>query len=254
MFDGVTNRLIPLFAIGAFLAFTLSQAGMVQHWRRHPGPRSRHALAVNALGALCTGITLAVVLVSKFVEGAWISVSAVAVGIVLFHRIHRYYARVSAETRCGPLLAKDLPKTPVVVVPMGSWNQVTQKALRLAVTLSPDVRAVQILGADAETRDLSGDWESLVEAPLREAGIRPPRFDCVPSGYRRLFAPLLDYIVKVRDERADRDVVVVIAEMVERRWYHALLRTHRASVLKALLLLKGGPRVIVVNTPWYLHD
>jgi hypothetical protein len=148
----------------------------------------------------------------------------------------------------------DLPKAPVVVVPIGSWNRVTQKALRLAVTLSPEARAVQVLGADAETRDLSGRWEELVEAPLRGAGIAPPHLDCVPSGYRRLFAPLVAYIVRISDEHADRDVVVVIAEMVERRWYHALLRTHRASVLKALLLLKGGPRVIVINTPWYLHD
>jgi hypothetical protein len=126
--------------------------------------------------------------------------------------------------------------------------------LRFAVKLSPEVHAVQILGANVEAEDLANRWSELVEAPLERAGIRPPRLDCVPSGYRRLFAPLLDYITQVSNQYPERDVAVVVPEMVERRWYHALLQTHRASVLKAMLLLKGGPRIVVINAPWHLLD
>jgi amino acid transporter len=256
VFGGVTNRLIPLFAIGAFLAFTLSQAGMVQHWRRHPGRFSRHSLIINAVGASATGATLIIILVSKFVAGAWISTLAVVGGIVLFRRIHRYYQNVISETRCGALLPQELTKTtpPVVLVPISRWNRITRRGLRFAVTLSPDVRAVQVLGAGVATEDLSSRWKDLVETPFHAAGIAAPRLDTVPSGYRRLFKPLLAYVARVGEEHPDRDIAVVVPEMVQRRWYHALLRTHHASILKALLLLKGGSRVIIINTPWHLHD
>jgi amino acid transporter len=255
-FGGVTNRLIPLFAIGAFLAFTLSQAGMVQHWRRHPARYSRHSIVLNSVGAAATAVTLIIVLVSKFVEGAWVSTLAIIGGIVLFRRIHHYYDIVVTETRCGALHPRELTKTPppVVIVPMARWNQITRKALRFAIKVSPDVRAVQVLGANFETEKLTSRWHELVEAPFAAAGFPAPPLDTVPSGDRRLFAPLLEYVAHVGEEYPDREIAVVVPEMIERRWYHFLLRTHRASVLKALLLLKGGPRVIIVNTPWHLRD
>ncbi len=255
-FGGVTSRLIPLFAIGAFLAFTLSQAGMVQHWRRHPGRFSRHSLVINAVGATATGVTLVVVLVSKLVEGAWISALAIVGGVVLFRRIHRYYDFVIAATSCGPLQTNGLlgAPPPLVIVPIGQWSAVTQRALRFAVKLSPDVRAVEVLGSDMQTENLAGRWKELVEKPLAEIGIRPPPLECVPSGYRRHYAPLLAYIARLSQDHPDRDVAVVVPEMLERRWYHALLHTHRAMLLKTLLLLKRGARVTVINTPWYLND
>jgi amino acid transporter len=255
-FGGVTNRLIPLFAIGAFLAFTLSQAGMVQHWRRHPSRYSRHSMVLNSVGAAATGVTLVIVLVSKFVEGAWVSTLAIIGGLVLFRRIHAYYDVVVREMRCGALNPRELVKTPppVVVLPIARWNQITRRALRFALKVSPDVRAVQVLGANAETETLTSRWHALDEAPFAAAGLPKPQLDTVPSGDRRLFRPLLEYVEHVGEEYPDRDIAVVIPEMVERRWYHALLRTHRASVLRALLLLKGGPRVIIISTPWHLRD
>jgi amino acid transporter len=256
-FGGVTNRLIQLFAIGAFMAFTLSQAGMVQHWRRHAGPHTRHSLVLSAVGAFATGITLLVVLVSKFTEGAWVSVVIIAVAFIAFHRVHRYYVDVGRETEPGgPLPVDDLPNAqpPIVIVPIQRWTSVARKALRLAVKLSPDVRAVQVLGADIGTEDLRGRWSKLVEAPLRRIGIERPHLETVRSPDRRLFASILDYIARVRDEHHDRIIAVIVPEMIERRWYHVLLQTHRASVLKALLDREGGPRVIVISTAWYLKE
>jgi hypothetical protein len=125
--------------------------------------------------------------------------------------------------------------------------------LRFAIQLSPEVHAVQVLGARADCRDLSGSWPVLVEAPLRAAGIEPPRLTVLPSSYRRLYDPLIRYVQSLCARYPDREIAVVVPELVERKWYHALLHTHRATVLTALLILKGGPRVIVMNTPWYLR-
>ncbi len=205
VFDGVTNRLIPLFAIGAFLAFTLSQAGMVQHWRRHSGPHARRSLVINAIGAVATGITLAIVLVSKFVEGAWVSVLIIACAIVLFYRIRGYYGAVAKEVgECGPLVADDLPEAqpPIVIVPLGRWTRVAQRAIRFAVKLSPDVRAVQVLGADVETEDLRSRWRELVEAPLERVGIAPPSLDSVPVAVPQLFRAATD--VRLAHSRRSR--------------------------------------------------
>ena len=163
---------------------------------------------------------------------------------------------MSAQTSCGALSAKELASTPppVVVVPISRWNRIAKRALRFAIRISPDVRAVQVLGADVETENLGPRWDELVERPLRAAALPVPPLDTVPSGYRRLFTPLLAYIARIGDQYPDRDVAVVVPELIERRWYHALLRTHRASVLKTLLLLRGGPKVIIINTPWHLAD
>jgi hypothetical protein len=256
-FGGVTDRLIPLFAIGAFLAFTLSQAGMVRHWKRVGGARWRRSLALNGVGALATGFTLAVVLVSKLAEGAWVSLLLVGGMMLLFSRVHAHYAAVRAETEKGlPLDVAGLNERapPVVIVPIARWSRVANKALRFAVTLSPEVHAVQVLGGDADSADLRPRWDELVAAPLRRIGRPPPRLEVLPSSYRRLFKPLLAYVHRVQADHPGQDIAVVVPELVPRRWYHALLHTHRATVLKALLRVRGGPRVIIIDTPWHLRD
>ena len=257
-FDGVTDRLIPLFAIGAFLAFTLSQLGMVQHWRRTPAEHARRSMVVNAVGATATGLTLVVVLVSKLAQGAWVTVLLVGGLVILFRRVHAYYRAVAEQTEePRPIDAREVlaAQPPIVIVPLAGWNRVAEKALRFALKLSADVRAVQVIGGpDIECENLESRWPALVEEPLRAFGLTAPRLDLVRSKYRRLYRPLLGYVERVRDRHPDREIAVVVPEQVEQRWYHKLLHTHRASVLKALLLLKGGPRVIIINTPWYLHD
>src|SRR5262249_8661441 len=141
-FGGVTDRLIPLFAVGAFLAFTMSQAGMVEHWRRARAKGAVASMCINGLGALATGITLVVVLVAKFAEGAWVTVLLIAAIIWLFLGVRRHYVHVVAETReCGPLDLSGL-EPPLVVVPVKLWDTLAHKALRFALKLSPDVIAV----------------------------------------------------------------------------------------------------------------
>ncbi len=254
VFGGVTDRLIPLFAIGAFLAFTLSQAGMVQHWRRVSGPQARHSLWINALGAASTGATLVVVTVSKFAEGAWIAVLVVPLLVLMFSRIHRHYGSVAKEVADDEPLTLAKAHPPIVVVPVQSWNKLTSRGLRFALELSKDVRALHILTQDTTICELTAVWEDLVGAPARAAGLPVPQLVLRKSTYRQFFVPLIDYVEKIRDENPERDVVVLVPDLVVRRWYHAFLHNNRGIILRNLLRLRGGPRVVVVNTPFYLND
>ncbi|MGA3123329.1 MAG: APC family permease [Polyangiaceae bacterium] len=253
-FGGVTDRLIPLFAIGAFLAFTLSQAGMVQHWRRVGRPAKHHSLWINAVGAVATGITLVVVVVSKFMEGAWLAVIVVPLVVLLFARINRHYRSVAKQVADDEPLVLSKAEPPIVLVPVQSWSKLTSRGLRFALELSPDVRALHILTQDSTISELTAVWEELVAGPARAAGFPPPQLILRKSTYRQFFAPLVDYVLQLRDGHPDRDIVVIVPDLVVHRFYHAFLHNNRGAVLRSLLRLRGGPRVVVVNTPFYLDD
>jgi len=254
VFGGITDRLIPLFAIGAFLAFTLSQAGMVQHWRRIGGRAKHHSLWINAVGAVATGITLVVVTVSKFAEGAWIAVLVVPTLVFMFWRINRHYGVVARQVAEEQPLSLAETHDPIVVVPVQSWSKLTSRGLRFALELSEDVRAVHILTQDTMITELTPMWDELVGAPARAAGLAVPQLVLRKSTYRQFFAPLVRYVEDLRDRHPDRDVIVIVPDLVVRHWYHRFLHNNRGTVLRALLRLRGGPRVVVVNTPFYIED
>jgi len=250
-FDGITDRLIPLFAIGAFLAFTLSQLGMVAHWRRTRGWRAVQAFVVNALGALATATTLVVIAVAKFKQGAWLSLCVIPPFLGLLFAIRRYHERIERQIHAtGPLTLGNL-REPIVVVPLKRLDRVSRQALRFALSLSDEVRVVQILAEELNTENLTPTWTRDVEEPVRAAGRIPPQLIVVPSSYREFFGPFTEYLRVLAAAEADRDVAVVVPELVEKRWYHFLLR-HRTTLLKGLLILNGIPRVVVVTVPWHL--
>lgn len=250
LFGGVTDRLIPLFAIGAFLAFTLSQAGMVLHWKREGGPHARHSMLINGLGALVTAATTGVVLVSKFAEGAWVTVLLIPAIFALMKNVHGHYDRLSAEICThDPLLTSNLCK-PVVVVPVDNWTLISQKALRFALTLSEEVIAVHVKSEEDPNR-LREQWPQVVEEPARQAGLPVPKLEIIESPYRFVVAPLLQFIFKVERQHPDRPIAVVLPNLVERHWYHRFLHNQRAELLNAMLLFGGGQRIVIVNVPWY---
>ncbi len=245
LFGGVTDRLIPLFAIGAFMAFTLSQAGMVGHWRR-TGSGFSGAMVVNAIGALATGFTTIVILVAKFAAGAWVVVLLLPVLLLFMGRIHRHYQMANQEValKDGMELTTENLAPPIVLVPVDRWNAATEKALQFAMTLSPDVQAVHV------TCDADNDrapWSD--KAP---PGTRLPKLVTLPSPFRLIVHPIVDYVLKVEKENPSRTVAVVIASMVERHWYHYFLHNQRGQMLTALLLLGGDERINIINVPWYL--
>jgi hypothetical protein len=252
-FDGITDRLIPLFAVGAFLAFTLSQLGMIVHWRRRREAGARRALVLNAIGAAATAVTLGIIIVSKFTEGAWLTVLVVPVLIWILQRVRRHHEQLGRETDVeGPLDFTPLAP-PVIVIPMKRMDRVARKALRLAMALSTEVRAVQVLAEEMRAEDLSRCWDELVENPARAAGRKPPYLKVVYSPYREFFGPLLATLQELGKEYPDRTIAVMIPELVKRRWWHFVFR-HRATLLKALLLLHGGPRIVLITTPWYFEN
>jgi len=251
IFNGVTDRLIPLFAIGAFLAFTLSQAGMVMHWKREGGPSHVRRMIVNGVGALATGITLVVVLVAKFTEGAWITAILVPALIVMMLAVKRHYVRVANEVRVDRPLRTDNLIEPLVIVPLDRWSRITEKGLRFALKLSDQVQAVHV---DAEEccEEVEAMWQRNVLVPLAEAGHVLPELVVLPSPFRYVLMPLVDHILRVEHDHPDRQIAVLVPELVVRAGWQNLLHNQRAQLLKLLLLLRGNQRIIVINIPWYL--
>ncbi|MGA2992374.1 MAG: APC family permease, partial [Candidatus Korobacteraceae bacterium] len=225
LFGGVTDRLIPLFAVGAFLAFTLSQAGMVAHWRKTKGAAAIHSMLINGLGAVATGITVLVVVAAKFAEGAWVVVLLLPAAILLMTRVNRHYRRVARELEAKELRIPLKLHPPIVIVPMERWNAAAQKALRFAMTLSPEVQVVHVTCDEDDS--LPGQWQSAVEQPARETGAPLPRLVTLRSPYRMVLQPLVDYVLKVEKENHNRTIAVVISVMVERHWYHYFLHNQR---------------------------
>jgi amino acid transporter len=254
VFGGITDRLIPLFAIGAFLAFTLSQAGMVAHWMRSPSRGRLRNLAINAIGAAATGATLIVVLVAKFVEGAWLSALLIPAMLVVFTAVRRHYQGVAREIVTAAPLDVSGIRRPIVIVPISGWTKMAQKGLRFALKLSDDIVAVQVRAGGAGENDLRARWTEYVEEPASRAGMAVPRLVTIDSPFRHVFNPLLDFVLDVKRQHPDRQIAVLIPELVARRWYHHLLHNKRAAMLKALLLVRGDEDIVVINVPWYLAD
>jgi hypothetical protein len=231
----------------------MSQMGMVSHWKRVGGPHAVHSRILNGLGATATGATLVVVAVSKFAEGAWITVLVIPGLVLLFLGVRRYHDRLERELGADFPLEPEATPPPLLVVPIKRLDRLAHKALRLAMSMSPDVEALQVFAADPDVEDLRGRWRDLVERPARAEGVEPPRLILLRSPDREFFGPLLSHVRELARANPERYIGVVVPELVERRWYHTLLHSHRATVLKELLLRRGGPRVIVIAAPWYVR-
>ncbi len=253
IFRGVTDRLIPLYAIGAFLAFTLSQAGMVQHWRTHPGKGSGIKMLINGVGAIATGITTVVVLVTKFTAGAWITALLIPLLIGIMLMVHRHYGRVSREVATDKPLDLTGLMPPRVIVPIDRWSRISEKALRIAMVMSSEVQAVHVqIEEEDKAQTICDEWESMVAAPLRAADKTVPELVTLSSPYRFVLLPMVDYVLEQERKYANRHIAVVVPELVVKHWYENLLHNQRGNLLKLLLLLRGNQRILVINVPWYL--
>jgi hypothetical protein len=253
LFRGVTDRLIPLYAIGAFLAFTLSQAGMVMHWKRHGGPGWHWKMAVNGVGATATGLTTLVVLVAKFATGAWVTALLVPVLILLMSMVKRHYVRVNAQTADDTPLDMTGVHSPFVIVPLDRWSRITEKGMRFALALSHDVQAVHV-DCGEHDQTLDDVWQRNVVAPIQAAGLPVPELVTLQSPYRVIILPLVEHVLKMEREHPDRTVAVLVPELVVRHWWENLLHNQRAQLLKLLLLVKGNQGIVVLNIPWYLQE
>ena len=241
VFGGDTHALIPLYMIGVFLSFTLSQAGMVIHWRRLRTPGWRASAVVNGVGGIVTGIVLVVVAITKAHEGAWIIMLLIPLLVLFFRMTHRHYGAVAAQLRLAGAEEPDTPRHNAVVVPISGMQRAVVRALDYAKTLSPDVRAVYVDVDPVATEQLRQDWDTWGRGvPLV----------VLASPFRSLLEPLLEFIEDVDATHADGYVTVVLPEFVPARWWHHLFHNQRALLIKGALLFK--PNTVVTSVPFHL--
>jgi Amino acid permease len=239
-FGGDTHALIPLYMIGVFVSFTLSQAGMVIHWRSLRTPGWRSSAAINGFGATVTAVVLVIVAVTKSHEGAWIIILMIPVLVTIFEVTRRHYDHVASE-----LTLRGWTPEPVgghaVLVPIGGIQRAVVKALRYARTLSTDVRAIYIEIDPSATDALKQQWpEWGQDVPLV----------VLESPYRSLMEPLLEYIEEVRRADPHGYVTVILPEFVPHRLWQHLLHNQHALLIKGALLFK--PNIVVTSVPFHL--
>ena len=255
LFGGVTDRLIPLYAVGAFLAFTLSQAGMVRHWWKKRGPNWLKSALVNGLGALVTGITVIVVLVAKFTQGAWLTLLFIPVVLILFRTVRMHYHNIAVASSCTePMQAPCADDKPsIVVVPLERWSTLARQSLEFACRLSSEVIGVHVEPGETDHAALlTEDWERYVVAPFRECGRPVPTLKLLSSPYRFVVIPIVQFVLELSKNNPTRQIVVVIPELVEERWYEYFLHNQRARLLEWMLLARGNERIFTVSSPYYL--
>ncbi len=252
LFGGVTDRLIPLYAVGAFMAFTLSQAGMVMHWSKNRGPGWVKSALVNGLGAVVTGTTTAVVLVAKFAQGAWITLLFIPLTIAFFSIVRRHYHSVKMLTSCKiPVDAAGLSQHPIAVIAIDRWSNITRQGIEFAARLSPEVIALHVEPTE-HSELLQDDWEQYVEKPFRAEGKEPPQLHFLPSPYRFVIIPIVQFVLDLSKKNPNRNIVVVIPELVEDKWYEYFLHNQRGRLLEWVLLARGNERIFTVSAPWYV--
>jgi hypothetical protein len=239
-FRGDTQSLLPLYMIGVFVSFTLSQAGMVIHWRRTREPGWKSSALINGFGAMVTGVVLIIVAVTKTLEGAWIVLLLIPLIVGVFRTTRRHYSLVASElTLRGYAPQPRVHNT--VLIPISGVQRAVVEALRYAETLSDDVRAIYVDTDPAGTEHVRKDWETWGGKV---------KLVVLPSPYRSLMEPLLEYIEQAGDERPNDYVTVILPEFVPRKWWQHLLHNQRALLIKGALLFR--PNTVVTSVPFHL--
>jgi amino acid transporter len=241
-FRGDTHALIPLYAVGVFLSFTLSQAGMVKHWLLKRGRHWRKRLMINGLGAVTTGLATLIIAGTKFMHGAWIVIGLIPVIILWFRSVHAHYVAVEQQISLTRGHRPPQPRRNTVIIPISSVNRAVLRALDYARSHSGDVRAVLV--------DVDKEDTALTEIKWAQWGCGV-HLVVLPSPYRSVLRSLLDYIEELLQKDPEGWVTVVIPEILPARWWQNILHNQRALMLKAALLFKE--RVILTDVPFHLE-
>jgi len=240
LFGGDTHALIPLYMIGVFVSFTLSQFGMVIHWRRMREPGWRTSAVINGFGAIVTAIVLVIVATTKAVEGAWIIILLIPALVVLFRATRQHYDHVASQLSLHEFT--QLPKLKnIVLLPLSGVHRAVLQALHYAHTLSDDVRALYVATDPQSLAIVRAEWEQWGEGvPLV----------VLDSPYRSVLEPLINYINDLEAREPEAYVTIVLPEFVPARWWQHLLHNQRALILKGTLLFR--PNTVVTNVPFHL--
>lgn len=239
--DAKINELIPLYAIGVFVGFTLSQVGLVRFWREQRPHLWQLRVSVNAVGAVFTGLAVVVFLATKFLAGAWVVVVAVPLLVFLFARTEVYYKVVARELRLGLTPPMPVKRESIVIVPSSTVNLLTEKAVSVAISLGGTVVALAVAADEEEKERIDADWANW------QCG---PPIEVVIDEHRSLIRTVLRYIESI--EEPDAVVTVLIPEIVPRKRHHEILHNQRGRLLAAVL--RARTDVIVATMPFKLHD
>jgi len=239
--DAQTNRLIPLFTIGVFVGFTISQVGLVRHWRKERPPKWQLRAALNGTGAAMTAIAVVVFLTTKFLEGAWVVVLAIPLLMWLFSQTEAYYASVARELKLGRTPPRPGRRESIVVIPTTTVNLLTERAVSAAMSLGDTVVAVAVAGDEEEARQIRSDWLQWKCGISIEVLIDP---------HRSLIRSVLRYIKSIQEE--DATITVLIPEIIPRKRRHEILHNQRGRLLEAVL--KSRTDVITATLPFHIQD
>ena len=248
-FGGDTHALIPLFAVGVFLAFTLSQIGMVVHWLRNRGKGWRLKATTNGVGALATGVTLIVVGVNKFVEGAWIIVVLIPMLLFGFCKVYNHYQEVDKQLSLGELSGQLTEPFPTrVVVPVAGVNRGMVDAINYARAISKNVTAVYVELEPGTGEHVRRDWERRwPDVPLV----------ILPSPYRSIVAPFLEFLDRIDEQYNDGQLAaVVLPEWIPAKWWQSLLHNQTARLIRSALLYRRrdlGFQRVIIDVPYHLR-
>jgi amino acid transporter len=244
LFRGDTHALIPLYAVGVFTAFTLSQAGMVRHWLKEKGDGWMRGIVINGLGTITTGVVLIVIAVEKFEHGAWIVLIAIPALVYLTQKIHEHYVAVAEQLSVdGCIIDQGDYQHHSVIVPISGVQQAVIGAIKYGKALSDDVTAVYVYIDPVETQKVKEKWNSLC------MGVK---LQILHSPYRSVTEPIIDYIDSIREHYKDGVITVILPEFVPTKWWHHLLHNQTALFLKGILLFKKG--VVSTSVPFHLRN
>jgi amino acid transporter len=242
VFGGETERLIPLYAVGVFTSFTLSQLGMVVRWQRLKGPGWRQGRFINALGAIVTGIVALVVATTKFTHGAWMVIVLIPIMVLGFQAIHKHYNRATQELLAlTPTRSEDISH--VVVVPIGGLNRVALQTLAYARSISDNVTAIHISDDEEAIETMRDAWNESAKTDVPLIIIESP--------YRSLVGPLLTYLDEIQQQAPTATLTVVLPEYIPRHWWEQILHNQTALRIKAALLFRPG--TVVTSVPYHLE-
>jgi amino acid transporter len=245
IFNCETHSLIPLYAVGVFLSFTIGQYGMIKKIWKEKAKRNMATLSIIITGTMATGLVTIITVIAKFTQGAWLVIVAIPLMVVLFYKIHAHYEKLAQQLKLDERdrTAKKEIVAPKVIIPISGVSKVVDQSVQYAKSISDDITAITIVFTEEEEQKIREKW--LKWYPEIELKV-------IYSPYRTILSPLLDYINEVEKETKGAPVTILMPQFIVKKWWHTLLHNQTAIVLRFFLILKKD--VVIATLPYHLKE